>query len=190
MKKRLLLLIAFVGVFILWGCPNNVTPPEPDTLEPVKTEYNVGAEGGELSISFRTNLEYKVGTDASWLTASAVTKAVETKNAKVTVQPNPEAEPRTGHVTVEAGSLTTVITVVQSALKPEINITPSSGYNDIPAAGGSFSVDVSSNVSYEVSVSEMIVPRSLPYLSELYFLATLIAHSLASAPEFPRNIRL
>ena len=40
MKKRLLSLIAFVGVFILWGCPNNVTPPEPDTLEPVKAIRN------------------------------------------------------------------------------------------------------------------------------------------------------
>ena len=79
--------MAFLGVFILWGCPNNVTPPEPDTLEPVKTEYNVGAEGGEFTISFRTNLEYKVRTDANWLEATAVTKAVETKTATVKVKP-------------------------------------------------------------------------------------------------------
>ncbi|MBP5505310.1 MAG: BACON domain-containing protein, partial [Bacteroidales bacterium] len=59
MKRVIYPLLALVSVFILWGCPEP-EPVEEGVLTPVKTEYTLGAEGGSFSISFKTNLEYKV----------------------------------------------------------------------------------------------------------------------------------
>ena len=83
--KKLYPLIALIGLFVLAGCPQP-QPVEDPVLTPIKTEYSIGAEGGEMSITFKTNQTYKVKSSATWLTVSTTpTKAVTTETVKVTV---------------------------------------------------------------------------------------------------------
>lgn len=149
--KKLLPFFSLLSLLILWGCPNE--PQEEDVLTPVKTEYTIGAEGGEISISFNTNLVYSVNKDADWLTiVTKATKAVELKTVVVKAAANPSTEPRQAKVTVSGGKLTAEITVKQSGVDVQIDIDKASC--TVPAAGGDFTVTVGSTVEYSVSVSD------------------------------------
>ena len=139
-------------LFVLQGCPSPAPVEEDAVLTPIQTTYSIGAEGGSVSISFKTNLEYKVSSDASWLTVPASTKAVETKTVTVTAAENTSTEQRSGNITIKGGDLTATITVKQAGITPSIVINGATTFT-APAEGYEFSVDVTSNVDYEVSVN-------------------------------------
>ena len=150
--KKFYLLTALMCLFVLQGCPKPAPVEEDAVLTPIQTTYQIGAEGGSVSISFKTNLEYKVSSDASWLTVPASTKAVETKTVTVTAAENTSTEQRSGNITIKGGDLTATITVNQAGITPSIVINGATTFT-APAAGYQFSVDVTSNVDYEVSVN-------------------------------------
>ena len=154
--KRFLPLLSLLCVLILWGCPK--APEEPDTLTPVTTSYNIGAEGGDITISFRTNLAYSVKPDASWLTlVTKSTKAVTTQSVTVRAAANSSFDSRSAKVTVTAGSLSIEMTVNQAGQQAQIDVDASSF--DVPAEGGEFSVKVSSNADYNVDIKADWISR-------------------------------
>ena len=166
--KKFLPFLSLLCALILWGCPK--APAEPDTLTPVSTTYSIGAEGGDISISFRTNLTYSVSTDASWLSEVTKTKAVETKSVTLRAAENSSFEARSATVTVKAGSLSVNMTVKQDGRSAQIDINTTS--YEIAAAGGDVSVNVSSNVDYSVGISaDWISRKSSASGSEVFSVA-------------------
>ncbi len=139
-------------LFVLQGCPSSDPVEEDAVLTPIQTTYSIGAEGGSVTISFKTNLEYKVSSDASWLTIPASTKAVETKTVTVTAAANTSTAQRSGNITIKGGDLSATITVNQAGITPSIVINGATTFT-APAGGYEFSVDVTSNVDYQVSVN-------------------------------------
>ena len=142
--KKFYLLFALIGLFVLQGCPQP-DPGEDPVLTPIKTDYTIGAEGGEMSIPFKTNQAYQVKSSASWLTVSTPTKAVTTETVKVTAAANSSTNERSARLTITAGTLSATVTVTQEGRSedPYLEITPTS--KSVPAAGETFDVTVNTN---------------------------------------------
>ena len=155
--KKLYPLIALIGLFVLAGCPQS-DPGEDPILTPIKTDYSIGAEGGELKITFKTNQTYEAKSNANWLKVSTPTKAVTTETVTVTAEANKSTEPRSAKVTIKAGTLDATITVTQAGLVPSIDIKGSTSFT-IGAEGGDVTVDVTSNVDYNVDMDAAWVTR-------------------------------
>ena len=152
MKKVLFPLLAIVSVFILWGCPDTPEPVEEGVLTPVKTEYTLGAEGGSFSISFKTNLEYKVeSSDPSWLVVSTKTKAVTTETVSITAKANTSVEQRTANLKITAGDLNATIVVKQDGAAHILKINGDKAFT-FTEKGGDFTVNVESNASYAIQI--------------------------------------
>ena len=154
MRKVLFPLLALVSVFILWGCPEP-EPVEEGVLTPVKTEYTIGAEGGSFSISFKTNLEYKVeSSDPSWLTVATKTKAVTTETVSITAKANTSVESRKANLKITAGDLNATIVVTQDGVTPKLEISGDKAFT-FTEKGGEFTVTLDSNVPYTVDEIEV-----------------------------------
>ncbi len=167
--KKTYLLTALLCLFVLQGCPSPAPEKEDAVLTPIQTTYSIGAEGGGVSISFNTNLEYKVSSDAAWLTVPASTKAVETKTVTVTAAQNTSTEQRSGNITIKGGDLTATVTVNQAGAQKkddgggdgskedekEDDVLENGGLSTytVDAAGATVEVIVRSNVAYTVAVS-------------------------------------
>ena len=154
--KKLLPLLALLCMFVLQGCPQS-TPEESDVLTPIKTEYTIGAAGGELSLTFKSNLNWEAKSDASWLTVTTPTKSVTTETVKVVAAENKSTESRKANVTIKAGTLSATIVVTQEGMTPSIVINGST--YPVGEEGGSVTVDVTSNVDYDVEISVNWITR-------------------------------
>ncbi|MBQ1168656.1 MAG: BACON domain-containing protein [Bacteroidales bacterium] len=156
--KKLFPLLALMCIFVLQGCPKGPVP-EPDTLDAIKTEYTIGAAGGELTLSFKTNQTCSIKSDASWLTVLEPTKAVTTKTTTVKAEANPSTDSRKANVKITAGTLSITLVVTQEGLTPKIDINGATQF-PVGAEGGSVTVDVTSNVDYEVEINANWVTRN------------------------------
>ena len=154
--KKLFPLVALLCMFVLQGCPQS-TPEESDVLTPIKTEYTIGAAGGELSLTFKSNLNWEAKSDASWLTVTTPTKSVTTETVKVVAAENKSTESRKANVTIKAGTLSATIVVTQEGMTPSIVINGST--YPVGEEGGSVTVDVTSNVDYDVEISVNWITR-------------------------------
>ena len=150
MKRKLLPLIALLSVFILWGCPNKPVEDDP-VLTPTQTSFNIGAEGGDITINFSTNQSYTVKPSEGWITVTTKTKAVESKSVVVKVAANTSVESRKANVVIDGGKVNATIVINQSGVDPKIDIATTS--YPVGAEGGTINVEVESNVEYEVSVN-------------------------------------
>ena len=148
-------------MFLLWGCPQEgPTPtPTPDEEDPVleaatsTTEYTIEAQGGEITLKVKSNLSNLDvrSSDPSWLTASVSTKAVTTQQITVKAAENKSVDSRSAKVTVSSDKLSVEFKVTQKGIVPAIDIAILE--YPVPAEGGSFTVNVNSNVTYEVKVN-------------------------------------
>ena len=150
MKKKLFPLIALLSALLLWGCPNKPAEEDP-VLTPTQTSFNIGAEGGDITINFSTNQSYTVKPSESWVTVTTKTKAVESKSVVVKVAANTSVESRKANVVIDGGKVNATIVINQSGVDPKIDIATTS--YPVGAEGGTINVDVESNVEYEVSVN-------------------------------------
>lgn len=160
--KRLFPLAAVICLFVLWGCPKE--QPEEPVLTPIQTSYTIGADGGSLDISFRTNQVCQIKSSApSWLTVDSPTKAVTTKIFTAKASANSDENPRTANISITAGSLSATITITQDG-RPKPPTPPTPEYSDVlenagtstytvPAAGQDITVRVRSNVEYKLECS-------------------------------------
>ena len=111
--KKLFPIIATFCMLILWGCPEK-EPVEEDVLTPVKTEYSIGADGGEIAISYKSNLTCSVKSEASWITVPTKTKTVTIETVSIKIAANTSTEERVGKVNVSGGALSAAITIKQA----------------------------------------------------------------------------
>ncbi len=160
MKRLLFPLVAALCLFILWGCPKE--EKEQPVLTPIQTSYEIGYQGGSVSISFKTNQQYTVkSSDPSWLKVSQPTKAVTTESVAVTASENSSENSRTANITVTAGTLSATFTVTQAGKPKDPGPEPptpedpdkleNAGQSTFTVydTGGDITVKVRSNVEYQ-----------------------------------------
>ena len=156
--KKIYLLTALLCLLVLQGCPSIAPAEEDAVLTPIQTTYSIGAEGGSVSLSFKTNLEYEVSSDADWLTVPAGTKAVETKTVTVTAAENTSTEQRSGNITITGGELTATVTVQQAGAQKK-----DEGGDDSKDEGGDDPVDAGNNLSANGTANCYVVTEAGAY---------------------------
>ena len=126
-----------------------VTQKQKDALLVTSDKYEVDAEGGEISVEVKTNIDYSVKTDADWISQSN-TRALNTSNLTFAITENEETSKREGHITISSGEFSETVTIYQSGNTPTIII--SKNEYSISSEGGDISVEVRSNVDVSVTL--------------------------------------
>ncbi len=159
MKKKLFyLMLAAAAVFACEEQPEN--PNNPGAKEEIEviaeTNYDRAAIGAEVvSFEIMANTEWTVSIDAEWCTATpASSEAAGSTDAEVVikVENNPDSQPRTATVTVEAEGVESSVTfTISQEAKGALVVSALTPAGYIPTNGGSKTFTVTSEVAWTVS---------------------------------------
>ena len=127
----------------------NVTQKQKYALTISSDKFEVNAEGGEISVEVKANIDFTVKTDADWI-IQAGTRAMKTTNLTFNVKGNPGTEKREGHITINSGAFSETVTVSQAGASPFLSLTQKEFTLD--TEGGDLSVEVESNVDLNISL--------------------------------------
>lgn len=149
--KKILTLLA-IALAALTSCK-----PEEEEISPSEVYLNVyyddivfPSDGGEDSFEIESNGEWVITNDADWLT-------VEPSEGKgnglitLTASASDVYDDRNTVITVRAGDKTETFTVTQKYAEA---LLVTKNKFDIPQEGGEFTVEVQSNISYDVLIDE------------------------------------
>jgi len=118
------------------------------TNTPSKTQF--GAEGGSFTIEVKANIDYSFEIDSDWI-HQADTKTLTTRTTTFTVDKNEDTRKREGSVTVKSSLGSEKITVYQEAAAPSIILSSESV--SVKTEGGTFTVDVNTNVDVAMAIT-------------------------------------
>lgn len=149
--KKILTLLA-IALAALTSCK-----PEEEEITPPEIYLNVHHEdivfpsdGGEDSFEIESNTDWVITNDADWLT-------VEPSEGKgnglitLTASASDLYDDRNTVITVKAGDKTETFTVTQKYAEA---LLVTKNKFDIPQEGGEFTVEVQSNISYDIVIAE------------------------------------
>ena len=146
MKKLTLLIVAAIA-FAFMGC-----------RKPVEVSFDqatqeIDAQGGSIEVSLKSNGEWTIAMTDGWVMVSSM-KGNGDATLTLTVAPNTTGESRTTEITASTKDNTAVLTLTQNAPQYYVNVNPL----DIVcgASGGEFTVEVSSNVEWEVITPQWV----------------------------------
>ena len=157
--KRLFYLLMMLSC-TLWSCsksdgsiddpddPDNPDPPTNVTLDISVSDLVFEAEGGEKEFTIYCNSDWTITNESEWC-KTTVNQGNGNSKIIVTVGVYSEMEDRNTNLTIKAGNITKVLTVTQ---KDGDAIILSKDKFDIPEEGGNVTVEVKSNIQYEVSI--------------------------------------
>ena len=113
------------------------------------------AAGGTYKVTVVSNIEWEAVTETPWITLGG-TKLMEPRDCTFAVDPNPRVEPREGTIAVFAPGYPelgqAVATVTQQGAEPQATLIPSV-LEDVPAAGGSYTIEVQANFAWQADLS-------------------------------------
>lgn len=158
-----------------------VTQKQKDALTQTPSKTQFGAEGGTFSIEVKANVDYTFEIAGDWIHQSS-TRAMTTKSTVFTVDKNDDTRKREGSVTVRSSLGSEKVTIYQEAGAPSIVL--SADNVSVKTEGGSFTVDVNTNVDVT-----MAIVAGGEWLSEMRTRA-MSTHSytfMASANETPEQ---
>ena len=139
-------LAALTVGFLALSC----TKPMETVLSLSDLAANFEATGSlEKTVSVTSNYDWTVSCPESWVSISPA-NGTGNGSFKITVAENKTFEARSSTVTVKAGDKTASVKVSQLALTPSILVSPATA--EVEAAGGTVSVDITSNSPWTVSV--------------------------------------
>lgn len=146
MNKFTTLLKTLATGLLAFACTPTVIPE----LSLSDLAANFEATGSlEKNISVTSNVDWTVSCQDSWVTISPTTGSGN-GSFKISVTENNSFQERSSTVTVKAEDKVATVKVSQLSLTPSITINPTGA--EIDAAGGTVSVDVTSNSPWTVSV--------------------------------------
>ena len=138
------------------GLTNPVVIPvfqeSPKGLIAEKTLYEVGAEGGNITVEFQTNIDITATPNADWITKVEATRGLNNRQMTFAVAANEAYEPRTGTITLSGEGVEDEILTVSQAETGMIVV--SKELDTMSAEGGSFGIAVRSNIDFEVEVDQ------------------------------------
>ena len=146
MKKILTLLtIVIVG---LTSCKKEEFMQEDSTLEIIGTEIVFDSKGGNVSFEVKSNSNWTVSCDADWLTISP-TEGMGNAEVNLSATASDVYDDRNTVITVKAGDKTETFTVTQKYAEA---LLVTKNKFDIPQEGGDFTIEIQSNISYEIQI--------------------------------------
>lgn len=132
----------------------NITQMQKDAIILAKNRYEFDNNGGELALEVQTNVDFGVEIAdeyKDWIKQIPQTKGLETKTLNFRIMPNASYDGRTGFIRIVNSDAKIWKSIRISQGQTNAIILSESNF-DFPDAGGSFSVTVSSNVTYEMAI--------------------------------------
>lgn len=142
MKKLNVLFVLACVMLIAASCGKKVN------VAFTTAEVNVAAEGGEVISSLTSNGDWTVDSNPEWITVSPTYGSGDTPLA-LTVSANEEQAVRSGEVKVSSKDNSAVLTVTQAFMEKYLRVNPDGITTD--RFGGSFEIEVESNVAWTLS---------------------------------------
>lgn len=139
----------------------NVSQKQKDALTVTSSKFEVPAEGGEVSIEVKANIDFEYTIEksaADWVEYKA-TRALKTSNLVFEIKENDDTEKREAKITIKSGGFSEVVTIYQLGSEPTIVLSQSE-YN-VPSTGETIAVEVKSNVDVEV-----VIPSNVKWVKE------------------------
>lgn len=127
---------------------------EKDGFAVVNKEFNLGSDGGDITVQVLTNVAYSFEIDAeaaSWIRVAPTSKALETKGQTFTVAANRTFGKRSGTIKVTGGEVSETVTIAQAELMPVFEVPDETLY--IAKEGGSVLFTIEADPELEVSVT-------------------------------------
>lgn len=123
---------------------------EADKITISKTTIDIPTEEGNFTLTFTTNTAWSASSYASWCTLSATSGEAGNHNITVSFTGNPEKSDRTAKITLQAGTATQEITVIQYRQE---SITVAQTTYEVSFEAGEINIKVESNTDYTISTS-------------------------------------
>jgi len=130
-----------------------VTQMQRDAIVVAQNVYPIGVEGGALNFAVQANVDFTVSTNADWIT-QVETRGLTERMLCFDVAPNEGEEMREAAITLESGSATQIIKVQQFGKTEEPFIELSLQEYKAGNAGGTFQIDVRTNIEYQVMMPD------------------------------------
>lgn len=136
-----------------------VTQKQKDALLITSTKYEVPADGGDVTVEIKSNVNYTYSVEDAdgWIEDNTPqTKALQTSSLTFSVSPNTKADRREGRIVFTDGSIKEVVSVYQKGLpvhdKTDLRIILTEKDVTLSEEGGTVKVEVSSdkNVSLRI----------------------------------------
>ena len=139
----------------------SVSQKQKDALTVTASKFEVGAEGGEVKIEVKANIDFEYAIDESakeWIKYEG-TRAMKTSTLTFSVAENDDTEKREGKIAIKSGEFNEVVTIYQAGSEPSIVISQNEYV--VSSDGETISVEVSSNVDVEIEM-----PADADWISE------------------------
>ena len=130
-----------------------VTQMQRDAIVVAQNVYQIGVEGGALDFAVQANVDFTVSTNADWIT-QVETRGLTERMLCFDVAPNEGEEMREAVITLESGSVKQTIKVQQFGKMEEPFIDLSLQEYKVGNAGGTFQIDVRTNIEYQVIIPD------------------------------------
>lgn len=139
----------------------SVTQKQKDALTVTSSKFEVEAEGGEVKIEVKANIDFEYAIDESaqeWIKYEG-TRAMKTSTLTFKVAENDDTERREGTITIKSGEFNEVVTIYQTGCEPSIVISKSEYV--VSSNSETIAVEVKSNVDVAVEI-----PSDVDWISE------------------------
>lgn len=130
-----------------------VTQMQRDAIVVAQNVYQIGVEGGALNFAVQANVDFTVSTNADWIT-QVEARGLTERMLCFEVTPNEGEEMREAVITLESGSVKQTIKVQQFGKMEEPFIDLSLQEYKVGNAGGTFQIDVRTNIEYQVMMPD------------------------------------
>lgn len=130
-----------------------VTQMQRDAIVVAQNVYQIGVEGGALDFAVQANVDFTVSTNADWIT-QVEARGLTERMLCFEVTPNEGEEMREAVITLESGSVKQTIKVQQFGKMEEPFIDLSLQEYKVGNAGGTFQIDVRTNIEYQVMMPD------------------------------------
>ena len=129
-----------------------VSQKQKDALTVTASKFEVGAEGSEVSIEVKANIdfEYAIEESAKGWVEYKTTRALKTSNLVFDVKENDDTEKREAKITIKSGEFSEDITIYQAGAEPTIVISQNEYV--VSSDGDTIAVDVASNVDVAIEL--------------------------------------
>ena len=130
----------------------NVSQKQKDALTVTASKFEVTAEGGEVTIEVKANIDFEYAVDESakdWV-EYMTTRALKTSNLVFEVKENDETEKREAKIYIKSGEFSEVITIYQAGVEPTMVISQNEYV--VSSDGETIAVEVASNVDVSVEL--------------------------------------
>ena len=134
----------------------NVSQKQQDALTVTSSKFEVDAEGGEIVVEVKANVDFEYVIDESakeWISYEG-TRAIQTSTLVFKVDENDDTEKREGKITIESGEFSEEVMVYQAGTGPSIVI--SQNEYTVSSAGETIAVEVKSNVDVAVEIPDNV----------------------------------